>query len=209
MCTLHSSVNLLLKHKIWNCKILSYKTIFLGNYVQKSVINNKMDCYLSDMQTLTWRKNHNISWAMKKTWNIFNTEDFYMQKLPLSSKSWRPSGYMNWVEAVQNKSFILDNYTLLTEASSILRIWKASPWSPFNDLLSKKQAVSCLNNFSRCDCKQLFLSSKLGFSDKTNALTASATSSRCESSRRYPTVDFSGCSYANRAEQSYTGTEKT
>lgn len=72
--------------------------------------------------------------------------------------------------------------------------WKPSPWSPFKDLLSKQQTVSCRSNLSRWDLKQLCASFTLGFVNKIMPFTASATISRCDSSRRYPAEHWCGCS---------------
>ncbi|KAG5614175.1 hypothetical protein H5410_013999 [Solanum commersonii] len=65
-----------------------------------------------------------------------------------------------------------------------------------------------LGSLSRRECKHSLESLTLGFVDNTIALTASATISRCESPRRYPTEDFCGCSYASRAAQSYDDIDK-
>lgn len=134
---------------------------------------------------------------------------------------WSPRGISPWM--VTWKTLVEWAYTwglggmgMEIETTSqpfipLLRIlcrWKPSPWSPFSDLFAKKQALNCLSSLSRCECKHSLDSFTLGFVDNTIALTASATISRCESPRRYPTEDFCGCSYASRAAQSYENTDR-
>ena len=91
---------------------------------------------------------------------------------------------------------------------STLCRWKASPWSPSSCLFIKQEAVSCRSNFSRSERKQTCVSVTLGFLSRIMALTVSATTSLCESSRRYPTTDLWGCSYASNATQSYRERER-
>lgn len=115
-----------------------------------------------------------------------NSNSAYQQGEGGGMKTRESANFFKKIKSAQYLAF-------LPQLLSTLCRWNASPWSPFNVLLSKQQAVSCLSNLSRYECKQPRESFRSGFVNRIIVLTVSATTSRWESSRRYPTEDSCGC----------------